>query len=120
MSPGCARLAREFGDCAGSGGGRVSLSQVGLVAFLGALWSVSAEGNAPRTPVTGWSVAQLLARWVWVLAALRSNRCLSAGWAVPAGTDMIHKSPAHQEPDPGGMNSWICQCARANGSVFSW
>lgn len=31
----------------------------------------------------------------WVLAALRSHRCLSAGWAVPAGTGMIHKGPVH-------------------------
>lgn len=57
MSPGWARLPGEFGDCAGSGGSRVSLSQVDLVAFLGALWSVSAEGNAPRTPGTGCFVA---------------------------------------------------------------
>lgn len=67
-----------------------------LVLFLGALWSVSAEGNAPRIPGTGGFVAQLLARWVCVLVALRSSKCLSAGWAVPAGAGVIHKGPAHQ------------------------
>lgn len=37
---------------------------VDLPLFLEALWSVSAEGNAPSTPGTGGFMSQLLARWV--------------------------------------------------------